>query len=94
MTILDTDFHCHILPGIDDGAKNTDESILLIEMQLSQGIRHIVATPHYRMHELGVIEFLKEELPKRKVLAYEADDVARRIITEAGYGKYFIHRFL
>ena len=40
----------------------------------------------------GVIEFLKEELPKRKVLAYEADDVARRIITEAGYGKYFIHR--
>ena len=59
MTILDTDFHCHILPGIDDGAKNTDESIRLIEMQLSQGIRHIVATPHYGMHELGVIEFLK-----------------------------------
>lgn len=40
----------------------------------------------------GVISFLKDELPKRKVSAYEADDVARRIITEAGYGEYFLHR--
>lgn len=40
----------------------------------------------------GVIDFLSEELPKRKVYAYEADDVARKIITEAGYGKYFKHR--
>ena len=40
----------------------------------------------------GVIDFLKEELPKRDVCGYEADDVARRIITEGGYGEYFIHR--
>ena len=40
----------------------------------------------------GVIAFLKEELPLREVHAYEADDVARKIITEAGYGEYFTHR--
>ena len=40
----------------------------------------------------GVIEFLTRELPKRKVLAYEADDVARKIIADAGYGPYFKHR--
>ena len=40
----------------------------------------------------GVIEFLTRELPKRKVFAYEADDVARKIITDAGYGPYFKHR--
>ncbi len=40
----------------------------------------------------GVIAFLKEQLPLRSVKAYEADDVARRIITEAGYGDYFLHR--
>ena len=40
----------------------------------------------------GVIEFLTRELPKREVQAYEADDVARDIITKAGYGPYFIHR--
>ena len=40
----------------------------------------------------GVISFLERELPKRKVMAYEADDVARKIITDAGYGQYFLHR--
>ena len=40
----------------------------------------------------GVIAFLKEELPLREVHAYEADDVARKIINEAGYGEYFTHR--
>lgn len=40
----------------------------------------------------GVIAFLKEELPRRKVQAYEADDVARKIISDAGYGEYFLHR--
>ncbi|MDY5440772.1 MAG: M24 family metallopeptidase [Candidatus Enteromonas sp.] len=40
----------------------------------------------------GVISFLTTELPKRKVASYEADDVARKIITDAGFGEYFVHR--
>ena len=40
----------------------------------------------------GVISFLKKELPLREVHAYEADDVARKIITDAGYGDFFVHR--
>ncbi|MBP5091429.1 MAG: aminopeptidase P family protein [Bacilli bacterium] len=40
----------------------------------------------------AVIEFLKKELPQREVMAYEADDVARKVIAEAGYGEYFVHR--
>lgn len=40
----------------------------------------------------GVIEFLQREIPNRDVFAYEADDVARKIISEAGYGDYFLHR--
>lgn len=36
--------------------------------------------------------FVKEELPKRAVEGYEVDDVARKVVTEAGYGKYFTHR--
>ncbi len=39
-----------------------------------------------------VISFLSKELKKRKVYAYEADDVARKIIEQAGYGDYFLHR--
>ncbi|MCL1046203.1 capsule biosynthesis protein CapC [Shewanella electrodiphila] len=40
------DIHCHVLPGIDDGAKDLQESIALINLSVEQGITRIVATPH------------------------------------------------
>ena len=40
------DIHNHILPGIDDGAKNTQESIALIRGFKEIGIINLVATPH------------------------------------------------
>lgn len=42
-----TDFHSHILPGIDDGSASVQESIALLQMEAAQGIRHVVATPHF-----------------------------------------------
>ena len=41
------DFHSHILPGIDDGSSSIDESISLLNMLKDQGIKTVVATPHY-----------------------------------------------
>lgn len=41
------DIHAHILPGIDDGARNIEESIEMAAMAVSQGIKTIIATPHY-----------------------------------------------
>ena len=41
-----TDIHSHVLPGIDDGAPNTNVSIDLLEAMKSWGISSIVATPH------------------------------------------------
>ncbi len=40
------DIHCHILPGLDDGAKSLDESVEMAEMAIAEGITHVVATPH------------------------------------------------
>ncbi len=40
------DIHCHILPGLDDGAKDWDESLAMAELALADGFRTIVATPH------------------------------------------------
>jgi len=40
------DLHCHILPGIDDGAKTPEESLKMAEIAFRDGIRTIVATPH------------------------------------------------
>lgn len=40
------DMHNHILPGIDDGAQNIDESIELVRMYKDIGITELYATPH------------------------------------------------
>lgn len=42
-----TDFHSHILPGIDDGSASLEESIALLRLEAEQGITHVVATPHF-----------------------------------------------
>lgn len=42
-----TDFHCHILPGVDDGSSSVEESIALLRMEAEQGITRVVATPHF-----------------------------------------------
>lgn len=40
------DLHCHILPNIDDGAKDIDESLAMCEVALKDGVSIIVASPH------------------------------------------------
>lgn len=41
------DFHSHILPGIDDGSSSVEESIKMLQMEAEQGIRQVIATPHF-----------------------------------------------
>lgn len=45
MTFLD--IHAHILPNVDDGAKNTETAITLLQMLKEQGVTDVVATPHF-----------------------------------------------
>ena len=42
-----TDIHCHILPGIDDGAKTLEQSLAMARIAVADGIRTIFATPHH-----------------------------------------------
>lgn len=42
------DIHCHILPGIDDGAQDLEMAIAMANAAVSQGITHVLATPHHR----------------------------------------------
>ncbi len=43
---FETDIHCHVLPGIDDGSPDVDTSVSLIERMQSWGINRIIASPH------------------------------------------------
>lgn len=41
------DLHTHILPGIDDGAKNSQQSIAMLQREYEQGVTAVVLTPHF-----------------------------------------------
>lgn len=45
------DLHCHILPGIDDGARSFEESVLMCRLAVDDGCEGMVATPHQRRGE-------------------------------------------
>jgi protein-tyrosine phosphatase len=40
------DIHCHVLPGLDDGAPDVATSLELIKGQISMGMTRVTATPH------------------------------------------------
>lgn len=40
------DIHCHILPGVDDGPANMEESLAMARLAVSDGIDTVFATPH------------------------------------------------
>lgn len=42
------DIHCHILPGIDDGAADMAEAVAMARLAQRSGVTGIVATPHFR----------------------------------------------
>ena len=41
------DFHSHILPGIDDGSKNLEQSISMVNEAREAGFTKIISTSHY-----------------------------------------------
>ncbi len=45
------DIHCHILPGVDDGAKNEDSMEHMLCLADAEGIEAIIATPHFTLGE-------------------------------------------
>jgi protein-tyrosine phosphatase len=68
------DLHCHILPGVDDGAASLDEALEMARFCVRDGITHVVATPHCHRHcrllrhdVLPHVTRLKEELTQAGV---------------------------
>lgn len=59
------DIHCHILSGIDDGARTLEESVAMARMAAAAGTTDIVATPHANnryVYDEAVVEAKLAEL--------------------------------
>ena len=53
------DIHCHILPSLDDGSADMDESLAMAHIAAASGIDGIITTPHFRGEEVGL-----DQIPK------------------------------
>lgn len=56
------DFHSHILPGIDDGSKDIQESLAMLRLSAAGGVTHIIATPHFYASSDSPERFLRRRL--------------------------------
>jgi protein-tyrosine phosphatase len=73
------DLHCHILPGIDDGARDLDDAVAMARQAEEDGIDAICATPHIRHdHDVRIGE-LPDRLAKLKA-AVQAAGCRTRIL--------------
>lgn len=62
-----TDLHTHILPGIDDGAADINEALLMTGALYEQNITAAVCTPHFHPTRMALQEFIE-----RRTAAMEA----------------------
>ncbi|MBE7092346.1 MAG: hypothetical protein E7365_04130 [Clostridiales bacterium] len=76
------DIHTHIIPGIDDGAINREQSIEMLKMLKEAGITDVVLTPHYYPFEMPLKSFLK----KRQMCFDEIKDVFDELGLKAHLG--------
>lgn len=63
------DLHCHILPGLDDGARTLEESLEMARIAAGDGVATIVATPHLFRWNLGLENVSSVEERRRELLA-------------------------
>jgi len=74
------DLHCHLLPGIDDGAADLADSIAMAAQAQADGISVVCATPHIRADHDVVVD----ELPARVSAlndAFAGAGIAVRVVT-------------
>ena len=56
-----TDYHCHVLPEIDDGAETPEISEKMLDMMKMQGVGRVILTPHFYPHrERSAENFLEK----------------------------------
>lgn len=67
------DFHSHILPGIDDGSRFVEESLAMLRMEAAQGVRKVIATPHFYPHRDNPERFLERRAAAEAALKQAAE---------------------
>lgn len=77
------DWHSHVLPGMDDGSRDAEESIALLEMLRSQGVDTVAATPHFYPNDESAERFLERRAQCLEALRGHLSEDSPRIVVGA-----------
>lgn len=96
------DIHIHVIPDVDDGAENIEDSLSMLQTAQMQGVTSVIATPHNSAFDYGFEEVRREfarlqsavqerQIPVRlglgaEILCFESD--MNMIIKLLGNGTY------
>ena len=85
------DLHCHILPGIDDGAQTIEDTKALLADSRRGGVRRFVFTPHFYPERMDISTFLSGRTGAVKQMRAlpEAQGISWRCGAEIAYVPFF-----
>ena len=93
------DLHCHILPALDDGARDLADSVAMARQAEADGIQIVCATPHIRSdHDVQVdeleerIEAVNTALRRQGERAWEAGSPLWRAVSLELWAQAFLDR--
>lgn len=94
ISVLKADFHSHLIPGIDDGAQDLNESISLITEMKKLGYQKLVTTPHIMSDFFkNTPENINQGLAEvRKELVQKGIDIVIEAAAEYYLDDGFIHK--
>ena len=67
-----TDIHCHILPFVDDGSENIEDSLAMARLAAESGVSAIIATPHCNLPYHGPTNYKSAQLAQRFIQLQDA----------------------
>lgn len=82
-----TDIHCHILPGIDDGAKDVQTALEMIRTSYIQGVRRIALTSHYQSNTMNLDDYLsrrQESFTRLTAAIQQVDELQDDLMLKLG----------
>lgn len=70
-----TDFHTHLLPRLDDGSKSPEISLEMLNELKKQGVKRVVATPHFYANNESVDSFIERRSHSFSAIEDKIQDV-------------------
>lgn len=87
------DFHSHILPMLDDGARSVEESISILDKMAMDAVDIVVATPHFYSYEQNIDSFIDKRNASYEMLKPHLTEKHPKILlgAEVLYNNIFVN---